>query len=64
MFEDRLKIFEGAEECRATATGMAAVTAAILGYVKTGDHVVAARALFGSCRYIIETLCASALKQR
>jgi O-succinylhomoserine sulfhydrylase len=57
MFEDRLKIFEGAEECRATATGMAAVTAAILGYVKTGDHVVAARALFGSCRYIIETLC-------
>ena len=42
MFEDRLKIFEGAEECRATATGMAAVTASILSYVKTGDHVVAA----------------------
>jgi O-succinylhomoserine sulfhydrylase len=57
MFEDRLKAFEGAEECRATATGMAAVTAAILSYVKTGDHVVAARALFGSCRYIVETLC-------
>jgi O-succinylhomoserine sulfhydrylase len=57
MFEDRLKIFEGAEECRATATGMAAVTAAILSYVKTGDHIVAARALFGSCRYIVETLC-------
>ncbi|NOT70849.1 MAG: O-succinylhomoserine sulfhydrylase [Hyphomicrobium sp.] len=57
MFEDRLKMFEGAEECRATATGMAAVTASILSYVKTGDHVVAARALFGSCRYIVETLC-------
>jgi O-succinylhomoserine sulfhydrylase len=57
MFEDRLKIFEGAEECRATATGMAAVTASILSYVKTGDHIVAARALFGSCRYIVETLC-------
>lgn len=57
MFEDRLKLFEGAEDCRATATGMAAVTAAILSYVKTGDHIVAARALFGSCRYIVETLC-------
>lgn len=57
MFEDRLKIFEGAEECRATATGMAAVTAAMLSYMKTGDHIVAARALFGSCRYIVETLC-------
>jgi O-succinylhomoserine sulfhydrylase len=57
MFEDRLKLFEGAEDCRATATGMAAVTASILSYVKTGDHIVAARALFGSCRYIVETLC-------
>ena len=57
MFEDRLKMFEGAEDCRATATGMAAVTASILAYVKTGDHIVAARALFGSCRYIVETLC-------
>jgi O-succinylhomoserine sulfhydrylase len=57
MFEDRLKIFEGAEECRATATGMAAVTASMLSYMKTGDHVVASRALFGSCRYIVETLC-------
>jgi O-succinylhomoserine sulfhydrylase len=57
MFEDRLKVFEGAEECRATATGMAAVTASILSYVKTGDHIVAGRALFGSCRYIVETLC-------
>ena len=57
MFEDRLKLLEGAEDCRATATGMAAVTAAILSYVKTGDHIVAGRALFGSCRYIVETLC-------
>lgn len=57
MFEDRLKLLEGAEDCRATATGMAAVTASILSYVKTGDHIVAGRALFGSCRYIVETLC-------
>ncbi len=57
MFEDRLRLLEGAEDCRATATGMAAVTAAILCYVKTGDHIVAGRALFGSCRYIVETLC-------
>jgi O-succinylhomoserine sulfhydrylase len=58
MFEDRLKIFEGAEECLATATGMAAVTAAILSYVRSGDHIVAARAMFGSCRNVIETICA------
>ena len=57
MFEERLRIFEGAEDCRATATGMAAVTAALLAYMKTGDHIVSARALFGSCRYIVETLC-------
>ena len=57
MFEERLRIFEGAEDCRATATGMAAVTAALLCYLKTGDHIVSARALFGSCRYIVETLC-------
>ncbi|MBX9684513.1 MAG: O-succinylhomoserine sulfhydrylase [Hyphomicrobium sp.] len=57
MFEDRLRLLEGAEDCRATATGMAAVTAAMLSYLKTGDHVVAGRALFGSCRYIVETLC-------
>jgi O-succinylhomoserine sulfhydrylase len=57
MFEDRLKALEGAEECRATATGMAAVTAAILSYVKTGDHIVAARAMFGSCRNVIEAIC-------
>ena len=57
MFEERLRIFEGAEDCRATATGMAAVTASILCYLKAGDHIVSGRALFGSCRYIVETLC-------
>lgn len=57
MFEDRMKLLEGAEDARATATGMAAVTAALLSYLRTGDHIVAARAMFGSCRYIVETLC-------
>ena len=57
MFEERLRLFEGAQECRATATGMAAVSSAILSYVKAGDHIISARALFGSCRYIVETLC-------
>jgi len=54
MFEDRMAAFEGAEAARATATGMAAVTLALVGQLKTGDHVVAAKALFGSCRYIVE----------
>jgi O-succinylhomoserine sulfhydrylase len=57
MFEDRMRLLEGAEDARSTATGMAAVTAALLCYLKTGDHIVAARAMFGSCRYIVETLC-------
>ncbi len=57
MFEERMRLLEGAEEARATATGMAAVTAALMGYLKTGDHIVAARAMFGSCRYIVEDLC-------
>ena len=57
MFEDRIARFEGAEAARATATGMAAVTAAILCQLAAGDHVVAAKALFGSCRYIVEDLC-------
>ncbi len=56
MFEKRMCALEGAEDARATASGMAAVAAAILCQVKAGDHVLAARALFGSCRYIIETL--------
>ncbi len=57
MFEERVRLLEGAEECRATATGMAAVTAAILSYLRQGDHIVAARAMFGSCRYVIEEIC-------
>ncbi|MCP8941088.1 O-succinylhomoserine sulfhydrylase [Alsobacter sp. SYSU M60028] len=56
MFEQRMALLEGAEAARATASGMAAVTAAMLGQVKAGDHVVAAKALFGSCRYIVEDL--------
>ena len=54
MFEARMAAFENAEAARATATGMAAVTVALLGQVKAGDHVVAAKALFGSCRYVVE----------
>ena len=54
MFEKRIALLEGAEAARATATGMAAVTAALMGLVRAGDHVVAARALFGSCRYVVE----------
>jgi len=56
MFEDRIRTLEGAEAARATASGMAAVNLAIMASVKAGDHVVAAKALFGSCRYIVETL--------
>jgi O-succinylhomoserine sulfhydrylase len=54
MFEQRMAALEGAEAARATATGMAAVTAVMMGLVQAGDHVVAARALFGSCRYVVE----------
>ncbi len=56
MFEQRMVELEGAEAARATATGMAAVTTAILAPLRTGDHVVAAKALFGSCRYVVEDL--------
>ncbi|MEQ9519439.1 MAG: O-succinylhomoserine sulfhydrylase [Parvibaculum sp.] len=56
MFEERMIALEGAEDARATATGMAAVTAAMLCQLSAGDHVVAAKALFGSCRYIVEDL--------
>ena len=56
MLEDRLAAIEGAEACRATATGMAAVHAAMLSHLKTGDRVVASRALFGSCHWIVSTL--------
>jgi len=54
MFEQRMAALEGAEAARATATGMAAVTTALMGVVRTGDHVVAAKALFGSCRWVVE----------
>ncbi|MEO0731164.1 MAG: PLP-dependent transferase, partial [Pseudomonadota bacterium] len=57
MFEERMTAFEGADDARATASGMAAVSSAILSHLKAGDHIVAARALFGSCRYVVETLC-------
>jgi O-succinylhomoserine sulfhydrylase len=54
MFEARMASLEGAEAARATATGMAAVHNAVIGPLKAGDHVVAAKALFGSCRWIVE----------
>jgi O-succinylhomoserine sulfhydrylase len=53
MFQDRLCLLEGAEACRATASGMAAVFASIACQVKSGDRVVASRALFGSCQFIL-----------
>ena len=56
MFEKRMALLEGAEDGFATASGMAAVHAALICQLKAGDHVVAAKALFGSCLYIVETL--------
>jgi O-succinylhomoserine sulfhydrylase len=56
MFEKRMALLEGAESARATASGMAAVTAALMGQLKAGDHIVSARALFGSCLYVVEEL--------
>jgi len=56
LFEERMRLMEGAGAARATASGMAAVTAAFLCHLKTGDHVVAAKALLGSCRYVVEEL--------
>jgi O-succinylhomoserine sulfhydrylase len=56
MLEARLAALEGAEACRATATGMAAVHAALMSHLKTGDRLVASRALFGSCHWIVSTL--------
>ena len=56
MFEKRMCALEDAEDARATASGMAAVTAAVLCAARAGDHIVSARALFGSCRWVIETL--------
>jgi O-succinylhomoserine sulfhydrylase len=56
MFEERMRLLEGAGAARATASGMAAVTAVFLSWLKQGDHVVAARALFSSCLYVIQDL--------
>ena len=56
MFEDRIAALEGTEDAFATASGMAAVNGALCGLLKAGDHVVSARALFGSCLYILEEL--------
>lgn len=56
MFEKRMCALEGAEAARATASGMAAISSALLCQLSAGDHVIAAKALFGSCRWIVETL--------
>ncbi len=56
MFEDRIAALEGAEDGFATASGMAAVNGALVSMLRAGDHVVSARALFGSCLYILEDI--------
>ena len=56
MLEERIALMEGAEACRAQATGMAAMTTALLCQLSQGDHVVAARAAFGSCRWLTDNL--------
>jgi O-succinylhomoserine sulfhydrylase len=57
MFEERMRLLEGAGAARATATGMAAVTASLLCFLRAGDHIVAGRSLFGSCRYVVDEVC-------
>ncbi|AUQ66001.1 O-succinylhomoserine sulfhydrylase [Phaeobacter inhibens] len=56
MFEERIAALEGAEDAFATASGMAAVNGALTSMLKAGDHVVSAKALFGSCLYILENI--------
>jgi O-succinylhomoserine sulfhydrylase len=56
MFEERLRLIEGAEACKATASGMAAVFAALACQLKSGDRIVSSRALFGSCHYIVSDI--------
>ena len=56
IFEDRLAAIEGGEDCFATASGMAAVNGALMSLLKAGDHVVAARQMFGSCLYVLDVL--------
>ena len=54
VFQKRMALLEGAEDARAFATGMSAVTNAVMSQVRAGDHIVASRALFGGCRYVVE----------
>ena len=54
MLEERMKLLEDAEAARATASGMAAVSASLMCFLKAGEHVVAAKALFGSCLYVVQ----------
>ena len=54
MLEERMRLLEGAGACRATASGMAAVSSALMCFLKAGEHVVAAKALFGSCLYVVQ----------
>jgi O-succinylhomoserine sulfhydrylase len=56
MLEERIALMEGAEACRTQATGMAAMTTALLCQLSAGDHVVAAKAAFGSCRWLVDNL--------
>ncbi|MEP4199079.1 MAG: O-succinylhomoserine sulfhydrylase [Aliishimia sp.] len=56
MFEDRIAALEGAEDGFATASGMAAVSGALMSLLKAGDHVVSSKALFGSCLYVLEEI--------
>jgi O-succinylhomoserine sulfhydrylase len=56
MFETRIALLEGAEASRGTASGMAAVTSALMCSLRAGDHIVAGRAMFGACRYVVEEL--------
>ena len=59
MLEERIALMEGAEACRVQARGMAAMTAAMLCQLSAGDHVVAGRAAFGSCRWLVDNLLAA-----
>lgn len=54
MFQQRMALLEGAEAARGTSSGMAAVTTALMAQLRAGDHVVASRALFGGCRFVVE----------
>ncbi len=56
MLEERIALMDGAEACRTQASGMAAMTTALLCQLSHGDHVVAARAAFGSCRWLVDQL--------